>query len=198
MRYKKAHPLRRIIPMCVQTILLLIIGPIEVIIGTLYGRPKLLGCSCFTICPKLSFYPKTVKAIRELQLKPFSQFQPAEIGGLSERAFNSLIVNNPLFANLAKIIKEKYEIQETIDEIRLEQTEQFITGVDRNNGGLTYDGGDYYLGLLRKGERVESVKIDYDFSEVYKVLNDIAQKRLAITFLIIGIIAVVGGFLLWI
>lgn len=187
--------LKEIAYMCFKVIVVLILGIVEIILAILYGRPKFLSCSYFSICPVVSFYPKALEAIRKLQLQPFSYSYIENFG--AERYYNVLKLDSHLFKDLARIVKDTYNIQETLDEIRLEKTAEFISGLDEVVGGYTYTGGEYYLKLLYNGQEVKVSRIDRDFLEVRQRLDDIAQKRLAIAFGIVGVIGVVTGVLLW-
>jgi len=93
-----------------------------------------------------------------------------------------------LFADLRLIVQKVENIHTQLDEIRLESTEKFLVGINHNTDSPVYEGGKYYLRLLRDDKTIKLVPIDEDFLDIKRELDRMARKRLAITFVIVGLI----------
>ncbi len=157
-----------------------------------YHLSRGFALSFFSICPIVSFYPKSLHAIGRLNLLP--EIEHTLSGKLN---VGTLKKDDSSFKSLAKVIGKTYKFEEAFDEIKLKKTEKFFTGWDSKKDIPIYSGGEYYLELLKTPQTLRKILINEQFSEVKRELDRTARKYLAIAFVIVGLVAILIGVLKW-
>lgn len=149
-----------------------------------------VAVSFFSRIPIVSFYPNTLRAIRELKALPDIEQTTSGILHTS-----TLKQGDPYFRSISKIIRTIHQV-DSLDEIKFKHSEEFLTGFDRITNKPIYQGGEYIIELLNNNmlqARVQNV--DAQFSDVKHEIDRIARKRLAAVIFIFGIAAVLVGVL---